>query len=108
MKKKTILHRGAYSEVDASTKADGLNLQKMIMNHLVSEGLYGTVNGKDYFPLLPTVICANPASPTEEEIKNVPPGGIFKATLADWKPGELYYMFFKSYPTISDLIVTNE
>jgi len=101
---KTIIHAGAYSEVNSSSNVPGKDLQKAIMAKLLEEGLVDTVNSRDYFPVPPTVVAADETAPTELEMKAVPLWGMFKTLTSD---NGTYYLYIKTSDTTYDLISTN-
>ena len=70
-KVKTWIKQGFYEKLPSSKSLRGaLDLQQEILDSLIREGLVGTVNCCDYFPVIPSL------TESDEDLAKIPLGGI--------------------------------
>lgn len=81
----------------------GFNLNQFVLKFLEWIGFAATVDCCTYYPTYPVLDVANIASPTEEEMANVPLYSMFLTISED-----LYYLHFKYSATNTDIISTND
>lgn len=70
-KVKTWIKQGFYEKLPSSKSLRGaLDLQQEVMDSMIREGLVGTVNCCDYFPVLPQL------TESDEDLAKIPLGGL--------------------------------
>lgn len=81
----------------------GFNLNQFVLKFLEWIGFAATVDCCTYYPTYPVLDVADIASPTADEMANVPLYSMF-LTIS----GDLYYLHFKYSATNTDTIATND
>lgn len=77
-KVKTWIKQGFYEKLPSSKNLKGaLDFQQEVLDSLIREGLMGTVNCCDYYPVIPVIDVTDALNPTAEEMINIPCNGLF-------------------------------
>lgn len=82
MKKKTYIKEGVYQKSNKVIKG-ALDLNKEVLDTLVSKDLVGTVDCCSYFITVNPIEVANASTPTPEEIAHVPVNALVMTTSGD-------------------------
>ena len=77
-KVKTWIKQGFYEKLPNSKSLKGaLDFQQEVLDSLIREGLMGTVNCCDYYPVIPIIDVITAGNPTADEMINIPCNGLF-------------------------------